>query len=63
MSVTDESRDHDEAYRFGVHLTATWHWPFNDCQFWRLMVLRSRVHDGTLQGDDRCDPPPSDPRG
>lgn len=48
--------DHDEAYRFGQRLTAVWHWPFDDWQFSRLMLLRSQVHDRRLQGDTADEP-------
>lgn len=47
----DGAADHDEPYWPGQRLSVTWHQPFTDQQFWRLMVLRSQVRARPLSVD------------
>ena len=46
--------DHDQPYRFGRLATprSSAPYPFNTCQYARLLVLRGRVQDGVFGADD-----------
>ena len=44
--------DHDQPYRFGWKPSSSVPYPFNTRQYSRLLVLRSRVQDGSFAADD-----------
>jgi hypothetical protein len=44
--------DHDQLYRFGRRPRSAATYPFSTRQYVRLLVLRGRIQDGALSGDD-----------
>jgi hypothetical protein len=40
----DGCGDHDQPYRFGRRPTSSVPFPFNERQFVRLLILRSKIH-------------------
>jgi hypothetical protein len=47
--------DHDQPYRFGRRPSASAPYPFSTRQYARLLILRGRVQDAGLAGDDTAE--------
>jgi hypothetical protein len=47
-----DTADHDQPYRFGRRPRASAPYPFSTRQYARLLVLRGRVRDRGLGGED-----------
>ena len=47
--------DHDQPYRFGRRPSASAPYPFSTRQYARLLVLRGRVQNRELEGDDAAE--------